>query len=311
MSLYSRPAVARSIARLMQAGTEAGAERLTRASHARLPEFPRRCESLEFPTRFGPARLTVYRPAPEIASTTPPVHVNLHGGGYVLSLTELDDPLCRALAAQAGVVVLNVDYVVAPQHPFPEPPQQVYEVVRWVAENGSKHGWDGSKLTVGGQSAGGALAAAAARLALEHQGPAIALQVLHYPPLDLSIPASQKRASVSKPMLRPWMGDVFDTSYAPDPASRSDRLISPAGAADTADLKGIAPAVVILAEKDLLRAEGQRYADRLSRAGALVELRVIAGADHGYDGKDDALAREVYAFIAGHLRRPSALAGRA
>ncbi len=110
---------------------------------------------------------------------------------------QFDDPLCRCLAAEAGVAVVNVDYVVAPQHRFPAPPHQAFEVVRWVAEHGAEHGWDGDRLTVGGQSAGGGLAAAA-RQALEQGGPAIAVQVLHYPPLDLATRGKDKHSVIAK-----------------------------------------------------------------------------------------------------------------
>ena len=172
---------------------------------------------MTIPTSVAPARAVVYLPASR--RPAPAVHVNFHGGGYVMSMPEPDDGLCRFLAAEAGVVVVNVEYVVAPQHPFPAPPRQAFEVVRWVAEHGAEHGWDGGRLTVGGQSAGGGLAAAVARQALEQGGPAIALQVLHYPPLDLATSAKDKRAAVAKPMLRPWMAEIFDASYVPDPRS--------------------------------------------------------------------------------------------
>ncbi|MFI7407715.1 alpha/beta hydrolase [Streptomyces sp. NPDC049627] len=309
MSLLARPTVAALVAKAMQrvtvmADRRSGGRGSAAASHARLPEYPRRVRELTIPTSIAPARATVYLPAgaPADDAPAPPVHVNFHGGGYVMTLTELDDPLCRFLAAEAGIVVINVDYVVAPQHPFPAPPRQAYEVVRWVAEHGGEQGWDGGRLTVGGQSAGGGLAAAVARQALEEGGPSIALQVLHYPPLDLATGAREKRAAVAKPVLRPWMADVFDTSYTPDPVLRRDRLVSPAHPSDTADLKGIAPALVVTAEYDLLRAEGERYAERLRGVGALVGHHEVAGADHGYDGDDDAKAREVYAVIARHVR---------
>jgi acetyl esterase len=272
---------------------------MRRSASDRLPEFPRHVDTLQVPTTFGPTRVTAYRPDP--VESVRAVHVNLHGGGFVLSITDHDDPICRALAAQSGAVVLNVDYVVAPQHPFPDPPHHVYEVLQWVAGEGTGHGWDGTRLTIGGQSAGGALAAAAARLALERGGPAIALQVLHYPPLDLTVPASAKHSPIAKPMLRPWMGEVFDTSYVPDPTDRTDPLVSPAGVTDTADLTGIAPALVIAAENDILRDEARRYADRLNEVGSLVEYREVDGADHGYDLKDDERARSIYSMIAGHI----------
>ncbi|PAZ10432.1 carboxylesterase [Streptomyces sp. SA15] len=306
MSLLARPAVAALAAKTMQRMTEladrrSGGRGSAAASHARFPEFPRNTRELTIPTSVAPARATVYLPATE--DPAPPVHVNFHGGGYVMTLTELDDPLCRLLAAEAGVVVINVDYVVAPQHPFPAPPRQAYEVVRWVAEHGTEQGWDGGRLTVGGQSAGGGLAAAVARQALEEGGPSIALQVLHYPPLDLATHAKDKRAAVDKPGLRPWMADVFDTSYVPDVRQRTDRLVSPAHPSDTADLTGIAPALVITAEFDLLKGEGERYADRLRMDGALVEHHDVPGADHGYDTSDDENARKTYALIARHIRK--------
>jgi acetyl esterase len=306
MSLLARPAVASFAAKAMQRlvllsrranGQGAGASPLDP-----FPEFPRTIRELTIPTSIAPARAVVYLPASG-GDALPPVHVNFHGGGYVMPLTEMDDPFCRYLAAEAGVVVINVDYALAPQHRFPAPPRQAFEVVQWIASHGAEHGWDGSRLSVGGQSAGGGLAAAVARQALEQGGPSIALQVLHYPPLDLAMSARDKRAAVAKPMLRPWMADIFDSAYVPDPRERADRLVSPANPADTADVKGIAPALIITAEFDLLRAEGERYAERLRKAGALVEHHDVPKADHGYDGKDAEKARQAYALIARHVRQ--------
>lgn len=308
MSLLARPAVAAFAAKSFQRLALVASRRTEgrgsdASSHGRLPEFPRTASELTVPTSVAPARVVVYMPTTASASTPPPVHVNFHGGGYVMPMTEIDDPLCRYLAAEAGVVVVNVDYVVAPQYRFPAPPRQAYEVVRWIAAHGDEHGWDGGRLTVGGQSAGGGLAAAVARQALEESGPSIALQVLHYPPLDLVTSAKDKRAAIAKPMLRPWMAEIFDSAYIPDPRERADRLASPAHPSDTADLKGIAPALVVTAEFDLLKAEGEHYAGRLRKAGALVEHYDVAKADHGYDGMDDDKAREVYALIARQVRR--------
>jgi acetyl esterase/lipase len=303
MSILARPAVAalaaKTLQRLVSLAARSGRGRV--APLARFPELPRDSHEITIPTSVAPARAVVYLPATD--GLPPPVHVNFHGGGYVIPLIDMDDPLCRFLATEAGVVVINVDYVVAPQHPFPAPTRQAYEVVQWVASNGAEHGWDGSRLTIGGQSAGGGLAAAVARQALEEGGPALALQVLHYPPLDLATSAKDKRAAIPKPVLRPWMAEVFDSSYTPNPHDRLDRLVSPANPADTADLRGIAPAVVITAALDLLRKEGVRYADRLRESGALVEHHDVLEADHGYDGEDDDKARQVYALIARHVKK--------
>ncbi|MGW1782430.1 alpha/beta hydrolase [Streptomyces sp. NPDC002143] len=312
MSILARPGVAALAAKTMQgltglASRRSGGPGSPAAWQARFPEYPRDVSELTVPTSVAPAPVTVYAP-PTGTATRPPVHVNFHGGGYVMSMPEVDDALCRFLAVEAGVVVVNVKYVVAPQHPFPAPTTQAYDVVRWVAEHGAEHGWDGGRLTVGGQSAGGGLTAAVARQSLEQGGPTMALQVLHYPPLDLATAAKAKKAAVAKPMLRPWMGEIFDTAYVPDPRERAHRLVSPAGAADTVDLKGIAPALVITAEYDLLRNEAARYAERLGTADALVEHHEVGGADHGYDTKDDERARATYALIARHIRQATAVA---
>ncbi|MEU9267144.1 alpha/beta hydrolase fold domain-containing protein [Streptomyces sp. NPDC048251] len=307
MSILARPAVASLAAKAMQriapmafrlANKRSGEASLLH----RFAEYPRRTRELTIPTSIAPAKAVVYLPDAAV-DTPPPVYVNLHGGGYVLAMTEIDDSLCRYLAAEAGVVVINVDYVVAPQYRFPAAPRQAFDVVQWVAEHGAEHGWDGGRLIVGGQSAGGGLAAAVARQALEEGGPTIALQVLHYPPLDLAADARDKSSVIAKPMLRPWMADVFNSAYIPNAPRRTDRLASPAHPSDTADLAGIAPAYVITAEYDLLRAEGARYAERLDEAGALVEHYDVPEADHAYDGKDAAKAREVYALIARHVRQ--------
>ncbi|HKT01446.1 MAG TPA: alpha/beta hydrolase fold domain-containing protein [Rugosimonospora sp.] len=304
MPLLANPRVAAAVATAMQRLGDVATGPVIRRGQQRsglsFPEYPARTRDLTIPTSVAPARTVVYEPAPD--GPRPPVYVNFHGGGYVMRGIELDDPLCRYLAAEAGAVVVNVDYVVAPRYPFPAPTRQAYEVVQWVAAHGAEQGWAGDRLIVGGQSAGGGLAAAVARQALDRGGPAIALQVLHYPPLDLATPARTKRSTIDKPMLRPWMADVFDNAYVPDPAVRADPLVSPANPADTADLTGIAPALVITPEYDLLRAEGERYAQRLGKAGALLEHRLVPGADHAYDMRNAALARDVYGLIADRVR---------
>lgn len=299
VTIFTRPRIARAAAKAVQRLSSLVESLLARRSRVRLPEFACDREVLTIPTSYGPARAWLYRPHPVI--DTPPIHLNLHGGGFVLGLPEQDDGLCRALCSRAGAVVVNVDYVLAPQHPFPQPVEQAYEIACWLAGPGSAYGWDGTRLTVGGQSAGGSLAGATARLSLERGGPRIALQVLHYAPLDLTVPIREKTSAIAKPVLRPWLGELFDTCYLPDQQWAVDRLVSPASASDNADLTGIAPAVIIAAEYDVLLAEAARYAARLDRFGALVDDVVVAGQDHGYDADDDERARETYELIAKHV----------
>jgi len=263
-------------------------------------DIPARTEPAAIPTRHGDVAATLY--LPEGGAAGKPVVVNLHGGGFVLRHPEQDDGLCRFLAAKADAVVVNVDYDVAPGLRFPGPVEEAYDAAVWAAS--PERPWDGSRLAVAGSSAGGALAAGAARLALEQGRPAIRLQLLHYPPLDLSVPARSKLAPGKERFLA-RMGPVFDAAYAPGTsASRTDRLVSPAGPADTAPLAGIAPAVVVTCGRDILREEAVRYAGRLRAAGALVEHIDLEGAGHGYNllGRDTALVTEVYRRLAARLR---------
>ncbi|MDT7713811.1 MAG: hypothetical protein QOG46_2718 [Pseudonocardiales bacterium] len=170
--------------------------------------------------------------------------------------------------------------------------------------------WDGSRLCVGGQSAGGGnLSAAAARLALESGGPQLRLQVLQYPPLDLVTRAKDKNARAGKEaVFRPWMGDILDTAYIPDPAARRDRLASPAWGANGDNIEGIAPALVITAELDRLRDEAASYARKLEDAGSLVAYHDIPGVDHGYNILSDSeeVTRQMYDFIADHVATATA-----
>lgn len=297
MSILSTPALADTLARLF-----AGVVNPAPKTAVRFPEIPGVTSNVHIPTRHGPVTATVYRPPGGTAR--PAVYVNVHGGGFVVGHPEQDDPWCRYLAAHAGVVVVNPDYVLAPGHRFPAPAQQIYDVVCWAADAGRD--WDGRRLCVGGQSAGGNLSAAAARLSLENGGPRIALQVLHYPPLDLVTPTRDKPSTVgSRAILKPWMGEVFDTAYIPDPAQRRDRLASPAWGDNADGIAGIAPGLVVTAAHDRLRDEARRYAEKLDAAGSLAEYYEVAGVDHGYNIMSSAtdVTRRSYDHIVGHVVR--------
>ncbi|SES43762.1 acetyl esterase [Streptomyces sp. yr375] len=190
---------------------------------------------------------------------------------------EQDDHLCRYIAATAGCVVVNVDYAIAPQRPFPAALTQAYVVTAWVAENGPAHDWDGARLAVGGHSAGANLTATVCRTARDRGTFAPRLQIIDSAPLDMVSDPATKSSPIAKPLLTPHFIRVFTAAYVADPARRGDPLVSP-GLAD--DLAGLPPALVITAENDRLRDEGDAYAKALAAAGVPVTHRVFAGADH-------------------------------
>ncbi|QIQ01878.1 alpha/beta hydrolase [Streptomyces liangshanensis] len=296
MTLFSR-LVARPLARVVQAAPHPAVP-----AAVTFPEIPGRTRTLTIPTAQGDAEATVYYP-PQDPDATPPVHVNFHGGGFVIGHYDMDDAMCRYLAAIAPAVVVNVDYLLAPQHPFPAPAEQAYEVVRWVAAHGTDHGWDGGRLGVGGQSAGGNLAAAAARQAWENGGPRIGLQVLNYAPFDLEDP--KKRAKAAKPVVRPALVPILQGAYLPKVADRTDPLVSPLYGTNADHLDGIAPALIITCELDLLRDEGIRYAAKLRASNALLEHREFEGLDHAFNllTEETARTREMYDLIARYIAK--------
>ncbi len=300
MSVLSAPLVADTLARILGVVVPA-----TPRAAVRFPEITGTRAATTIPTRHGPVSATVYQPA--ASGTRPAVYVNVHGGGFVIGGPEQDDPWCRYLASRAGVVVLNPDYVLAPRYRFPAAPEQIYDIVCWAA--GADRDWDGARLCVGGQSAGGNLSAAAARLAWENGGPAIALQVLHYAPLDLVTRLRDKPSTIGgKAVMKPWMSEIFDTAYVPDPSRRRDRLVSPAWGTNGHGLAGIAPALVVAAEQDRLRNESRRYANNLKAVGALAEYYEVPGVDHGYNIMSDAreVTERVYDHIVGHVVKATA-----
>ncbi|MEU0030199.1 alpha/beta hydrolase [Streptomyces sp. NPDC006335] len=241
----------------------------------RFTDIPARTETLRVETGAGPVTCTVYHPP--AADAAAPVYVNFHGGGFVVARPEQDDHICRYIAATAGCVVINVDYAVAPKRPYPTPVTQAYDVTAWVAENGAVGGWDGSRLAVGGHSAGANLTAAVCRLARERGTFSPRLQILDSAPLDQVADPATKRSLVAKPLLTPQLMRIFTAAYVPEPADRAHPLVSPALADD---LAGLPPALVVTAENDRLRDEGDAYAKALEAAGVPVTHRVFEGVDH-------------------------------
>lgn len=270
----------------------------------RFTDIPKRTEVIRVETGAGSVACTVYRP-PATTGALAPVYVNFHGGGFVVARPEQDDHICRYAAATAGCVVINVDYAVAPQQPFPTPVLQAYDVAAWVAENGPVNGWDGSRVAVGGHSAGANLTAAVCRLARDRGTFSPRLQIIDSAPLDQLADPATKRSLIAKPLLSPQLMRIFTAAYVPDPADRAHPLVSP-GLAD--DLVGLPPALVITAENDRLRDEGDAYAKALEAAGVPVTHRVFEGVDHYFTHAGPVSAgREAIHLMATTLR--TALSG--
>ncbi|MFC4787226.1 alpha/beta hydrolase [Nocardioides sp. MAHUQ-72] len=236
-----------------------------------------------------PAR--VYRPEGDAAT---PTLVYLHGGGYVLGDLDTHDQTCRRICRGAGTTVLAIDYRLAPEHPFPAGVEDAIAATRWAAEH-----LPGTRLAVGGDSAGGNLAAVVAQTLREE----VAAQVLLYPAVDKfgDYPSRAENGQgyfLDEPtmvwFLQQYVGSVTDL----DPA---DPRLSPI----LGDLTGVAPALVVTAELDPLRDEGEAYAEKLAAAGVPVDRVTCDGMIHGFMemGPWSAGAAAAVEDVIGRIRR--------
>ena len=236
-------------------------------------------ENRAFPGPVHPIAVRVYTPLSAAPGALPGL-VFFHGGGFVIGDLETHDDLCRVLANESGCRVVSVDYRLAPEHPFPAAVDDCFAATRYVSENAAAFGIDPARLAVGGDSAGGNLAAVVAQLA-KTAGPKIAYQLLIYPVTQLGAAADtpSMRENGKGYFLEKEGMDWFTRCYAPDPAHRSDPRLSPLLCKD---LAGQPPAYVITAGFDPLRDEGRDYADALDRAGVSVTYVNYPGMVHGF-----------------------------
>lgn len=265
-------------------------------------QYPLRLfEEKLIPTAWGPARALFYWP--QAPSSEPlPVYLNLHGGGFVAGVPEHDDSYCRRLAHNLGCLVVNLDYVLAPEFPFPAGLRQSFAVLEWLAEQAATLGIDPQRIAVGGHSAGGNLATGVANLAREHQRLRVVHQVIDYAAVDLAADPELKRSTSDKPLLGPGLMRFFNRCYLSDPAHARDPLASPL-LATVEQLQGMPPATVITAEYDILLAEGQAYAQKLRQAGVAVAERMFTGCDHMFTHLGpDASAQQAWQLIEDSLR---------
>ena len=250
-----------------------------------------------------PAR--VYRPVDQ--GDAVPTIVYYHGGGFVIGDLDTHDGICRLLSNDVDAVVVSVDYALAPEYRFPQAVEDSYRSLQWVAERIRDFGDDPARIAVGGDSAGGNLAAVCAQLA-HADGLALAAQLLVYPAVDLlgDYPSREENATGYFLTLDDmhWFAQHYLGGGETDPAVlalATDPRLSPLHAAD---LAGLAPAVVVTAEYDPLRDEGNVYAEHLAAAGVKVEHQQFPGLIHGFYGleKISPAIAEATAWTNGALR---------
>jgi acetyl esterase/lipase len=236
-----------------------------------------RVDEFRVPGPAGDLRVRRYHPRGAVGTDVPLV-VNYHGGGFVLGDLDGNDWVCSTIAAEAGAVVVSVDYRLAPECPAPSAGQDCCAATRFLAEHADEVGATGP-LVVMGDSAGGNLAALVALDARDRGAPAIALQVLIYPSTDLTMSFPSVRELADAPILTRADVDVFLRHYLGDDGDPADPALSPY---HVADLAGVAPALVQTAEHDPLRDEGRAYADRLRDAGVPTRWTEYVGVPHGF-----------------------------
>ncbi len=207
-----------------------------------------------------------------------PCLVFFHGGGWVIGDLETHDVVCRKLAEDGELIVVSVDYRLAPEHPFPAAVDDAIASTKWIAANAKQLGIDASQLMVGGDSAGGNLAAVISLAARDGNGPRIAGQVLIYPATDFSRKHPSHREPETSILLTHSVIGWFMNHYLGG-ADINDWRASPARAKT---LAGLPPAYVLTAGADPLRDEGDEYARRLKEAGVSVSYRHFPGQFHGF-----------------------------
>jgi acetyl esterase len=225
----------------------------------------------------GARRARLYMPSSAPPSNAPGL-VFFHGGGFVIGSIESHDRVCRAIADRAGVVVVSVDYRLAPEHPFPAAPLDAVAATRWVLGHAAELGMDAERVAVGGDSAGGNLAAVVCQ-ALRDDMRRPAFQLLIYPATDLTRSLPSHALFDRGYFLSRAAMDWYMRHYLTSAADATKPLASPLLAGD---LSNLPPAFVVVAGFDPLRDEGRAYADKLRAAGVPVELVCVEGQMHGF-----------------------------
>ncbi|MDR0849837.1 MAG: alpha/beta hydrolase [Propionibacteriaceae bacterium] len=232
------------------------------------------------PTDADPVLVKVHRTPAEPGQGPRPGLVYIHGGGWSTgsALSPEMDATCGWFAANAGVVVVNVEYRLAPENPFPAGFDDCWAALTWVADNADLLGIDPERLGIGGGSAGGNLSAALTLKAKAEGGPALKLQLLEAPVVDLTMSSDSIHIFDEEYPAVAQMAAALPPRYLADPTDATNPYVSPLLAPD---LSGLPRAVILTCEIDPVRDEGRRYAERLKEAGVPVEFTQYEGMLHG------------------------------
>jgi len=265
---------------LFNLGPEKGRAALDEAQAGQVSTLPVDIEDLTIAD--GPSEqvsLRILRPPR--AQAPLPVIVYIHGAGWVFGSTQTHDRLMRELAVGARAAVVFPEYRLSPEAKYPTAIEESYSVVKWVAEHGLEHGLDAERLAVAGDSVGGNMTAAVTLLSRERGGPDIRLQLLFYPVTDAAFDtASYHQFAEGYHLRRDGMMWFWD-QYTSNPGECNQITASPLWAS-TEQLKGLPPALVITAEADVLRDEGEAYANKLREAGVRVTAVRFQGTIHDF-----------------------------
>ncbi|MGD0865032.1 MAG: alpha/beta hydrolase [Rhizomicrobium sp.] len=234
--------------------------------------------NLTCPGPGGDIPLRIYTPVAAGGEVLPAL-VFFHGGGWVIGNIDTHDGLCRMFANEAGVTVISVEYRLAPEHKFPAAIEDAYAAVTWIEANASDIGIDPNRLAVGGDSAGGGLAASVAQIALKNGGPTIDYQMLLFPVARIGSDTNSMRERAKGYFLERAALDWFFAHYLGEDADRSDPRMSPLAATDVA---GLPPAYIMVAGFDPLHDEGVEYAEKLKAAGVSVSVAEYPDLVHDF-----------------------------
>ena len=260
-----------------------------------------RVEDRDIPGPHGPIPVRLYWPEGSDATRPLPVYINYHGSGYVVLSIDTHDNVCRSLCKGAACIVVGVNYRKAPEHKFPKPTDDAWASLQWVAANAAAIGADPARIAVGGDSAGGCLAAVTAQRAKREGGPALVFQLLVYPVTDTREDRESYKTFGDGYVLTAEAMAWFFDCYFNDDAEKSDVAAAPIRADD---LSGLPPAMVMTASHDPLFDDGVAYAEKLRAAGVPTDHRNYRGHIHGFwtaTGRMD-IAAEAQATACAALR---------